>query len=119
MDLNHLHLAVADAEKSKTFYEKCFGFTEKVRYGKLLFMTNPSGFDLALDPKYTPSALPEWYHHGFRLGGASDVKTTYEKIKSDYPTLIKKELTTIDDHTFFRCTDPDGYSIEVYWEPQT
>ncbi len=118
MDLNHLHLAVENVKKSQDFYETCFGFREKVRHGQILFLTNGDGFELALDPKYKPSKLPEWYHHGFRLADANAVRTVYAVLQTTYPSQIKRELTTIDNHTFFRCDDADGYSIEVYWEPE-
>jgi hypothetical protein len=31
---------------------------------------------------------------------------------------ITEALVEEEDLVFFRCADPDGYSIEVYWEPE-
>lgn len=118
MDMNHLHLAVADVEKSRKFYERCFGFREKIWHGNILFLTSDDGFDLALDPKYPPSPMPPWYHHGFRLESENAVKQVFAGMQASFPEQIKRPVETYPDHVFFKCVDIDGYAIEVYWEPQ-
>ncbi len=71
--LNHLHLHVADLAKSRAFYERWFAFREKAIHGEILFLTDDSGFDLALVPHAEPANFPSWYHHGFRLATAQAV----------------------------------------------
>jgi hypothetical protein len=35
---------------------------------------------------------------------------------SDSGVVILKPLYQDDDLVSFRCADPDGYAIEIYWE---
>lgn len=115
MDLNHLHLHVADVDRSRSFYEDHFGFREKARHGRILFLTNERGFDLALAPDDATEPFPPWFHFGFRVPEAETVRKMYGEMRSA-GVEIKGDL--IDDlgYVTFRCFDPDGYGIEVYWE---
>lgn len=115
MDINHIHLAVKDLDKSRWFYSEFLGFRDKIMHGKCLFMTNDDGFDLAIDPEYEPSQLPKWFHFGCRLKDASSVKDLYQKM-SHNSEYIKRKLEEYDDFVFFRAIDPDGHEIEIYWE---
>lgn len=115
MDLNHLHLHVKDVNKSKMFYEKYFGFKEHIMHGEILFIRNESGFDLALCSDENEWSFPKWFHFGFRLNSAAEVKMLFEKMKSAQE-IIDTELEEYDDFVFFRCLDPDKNKIEIYWE---
>ena len=114
MDLNHLHLHVRNVDRSKRFYESYFGFTEHVRHGNILFLRNTSGFDLALVPDRTPLSFPEWFHFGFRLGSARAVRTLHGRMSSEGVQV--QDIEEYPGYMTFRCTDPDGYGIEVYRE---
>jgi catechol 2,3-dioxygenase-like lactoylglutathione lyase family enzyme len=114
MDLNHLHLHVRNVDRSKSFYESHFGFRERVRHGNILFLRNTSGFDLALVPDRTPLSFPEWFHFGFRLGSARAVHTLHGHMSSK--DVQVQDIEEYPGYITFRCTDPDGYGIEVYWE---
>lgn len=116
MDINHIHLAVRDIEKSIEFYSANFGFRHRVDHDKCVFMTNDDGFDLALDPEIEPVAFPKWFHIGSRMKTPDEVKSLFEKINSNSPENIRRALEVYDDFVFFRCVDPDGHEIEVYWE---
>ena len=118
MDLNHLHLHVADIEASKAFYQRYFQLSERVRHGDVVFLSNagdaPDRFDLALVPA-APEALPAWFHFGFRLPRPEAVHELYrrmcdERVHIAQPIEIEQALVS------YRCADPDGYLIEVYWE---
>ena len=115
MDINHLHLAVADVNRSEKFYSEHLGFKRKTVHGKILFLTNEAGFDLALDPEYAPEKLPDWFHFGFRLESSVEVRDLFAKM-TEKSVTIHKALQEYNDWIFFRCADPDGYLIEVYWE---
>jgi catechol 2,3-dioxygenase-like lactoylglutathione lyase family enzyme len=114
MDLNHLHLHVRNVDRSKRFYESYFGFRERVRHGNILFLRNASGFDLALVPDRTPLSFPEWFHFGFRLGSARAVRMLHGNISSKGGQV--QDIEEYPGYMTFRCADPDGYGIEVYWE---
>jgi catechol 2,3-dioxygenase-like lactoylglutathione lyase family enzyme len=114
MDLNHLHLHVRNVDRSKRFYESYFGFRERVRHGNILFLRNTSGFDLALVPDRTPLSFPEWFHFGFRLGSARAVRILHGHMSSKGGQV--QDIEEYPGYMTFRCADPDGYGIEVYWE---
>ena len=114
MDLNHLHLHVRNVDHSKRFYESYFGFRERVRHGNILFLRNTSGFDLALVPDRTPLSFPEWFHFGFRLGSARAVRMLHGHMSSKGGQV--QDIEEYPGYMTFRCADPDGYGIEVYWE---
>lgn len=114
IDLNHLHLHVRNLEKAKRFYESYFGFRERVCRGDILFLRNTSAFDLALAPDRKPSPLPDWFHFGFRLASARAVRELYDRMTSEGVNV--DELEEYPGYVTFRCTDSDGYGIEVYWE---
>lgn len=115
MQLNHLHLHVEDVERSRAFYERFFGLREHVRHGKILFMTDDARFDLALAPSPHVEDLPAWFHFRFRLSTGEDVRRLFELMQAGGARIIQA-LEEADDFVFFRCADPDGYLIEVYWE---
>lgn len=114
-DLNHLHLHVRDVERAWRFYTRHFGFAESVRHGDILFLRNRDGFDLALAPARAVESFPEWFHFGFRLDSAEAVRSLYRAMQVE-GTTIRKPLVDDPDLVSFRCADPDGYGIEVYWE---
>lgn len=117
MDLNHLHLMVRDIGKSKEFYETLFGFKEKIWYGpNLLFLQNSSGFDLALTPTANPIPLPEGVHYGFSVSRKTQLDEFYSIGTQKYPNLFKEKPRDHGNWGTLLCSDPDGYSFEIYWD---
>ena len=118
MDLNHLHLHVADLEASKQFYARYFQLEERVRHGDVVFLSNagdaPDRFDLALVAD-AATALPSWFHFGFRLARPEDVHALHRRME-DEGVRIEQPLEIEPAMVSYRCADPDGYLIEVYWE---
>jgi catechol 2,3-dioxygenase-like lactoylglutathione lyase family enzyme len=117
MNINHLHLKVASVERSQAFYERYFGLHVSALHGDIVFMRDEAGMDLALAPSASPESLPDWFHFGFRLHDSAAVVRLHQTL-ADAGVPMKQPLERYDDFTFFRCRDPDGYGIEVYWEPQ-
>lgn len=117
MNLNHLHLKVGSVERSRSFYEKYFGLAEFVRHGDILFMRDGAGMDLALAPMTEAVTPPSWLHFGFRLDTADEVERLHATLLSANVPM-RQPISGDDDFVSFRCLDPDGYDIEVYWEPQ-
>src|SRR5207247_542426 len=115
MDPNHLHLHVRDSALSQRFYESWFEFRPHARHGDLVFLRNAHGFDLALMPDPEPARLPDWFHFGFRLESADAVRRLYARMKSD-GVAFRRPLHEDGDLVSFRCEDPDGHAVEVYWE---
>jgi catechol 2,3-dioxygenase-like lactoylglutathione lyase family enzyme len=116
MNLNHIHLHVTSVPRAAAFYKRYFGMYELVWHGDMVFMRDSAGMDLALAPAETVEPFPAWFHVGFRLASAFEVKALYTRIAAD-GISIKEPFTVAGDLSFFRCLDPDGYQIEVYYEP--
>lgn len=115
--LNHLHLRVRDVSVARAFYAQHFGLRDHVWHGDVLFMRDDAGMDLALAPSATHDAFPPWFHFGFRLSDAASVEALYLAMTAagvDIRSALEREEA--DGFTFFRCADPDGHQIEVYWE---
>ena len=114
MALNHLHLHVGDVAAARTFYETFFGFREEVWHGPILFLADENGFQLALAPGEV-EPMPPWWHFGFRLPAPDDVR----RLRAALASAGYEPVGTGDDEDFVWCRvrDPDGYLIEVYWEP--
>src|SRR5262245_19346360 len=118
MDLNHLHLHVASVPRAADFYARYFGMRELVWHGDMVFMRDQAGMDLALAPIAAgeATAFPPWFHFGFRLESKDAVKSLYERAAAD-GVPIEEPFTAAGPLSYFRCLDPDGYQIEIYYEP--
>ena len=113
--LNHLHLHVRSVERARAFYVNYFGLRDHVSHGDVLFMRDVhDGLDLALAPAETLDAFPSWFHFGFRLERPDDVRELHRRMAHD--GIEPTQLEQLPDFVAFRCNDPDGYQIEVYWE---
>lgn len=113
--LNHLHLHVRSVERARAFYTNYFGLRDHVSHGEILFMRDAGdGLDLALAPAETLDAFPSWFHFGFRLDSPDQVRAMHEQMTGD--GIESTALEQFPDFVTFRCRDPDGHQIEVYWE---
>jgi catechol 2,3-dioxygenase-like lactoylglutathione lyase family enzyme len=115
MNLLHLHLHVRDRAAAEDFYAHWFGMSVARRGASLTFMTDDAGFELALKDDSDPARMPSWFHFGYRLASGPAVSELYGRMeKASVPLL--KELYADSSLVSFRCADPDGYAIEIYWE---
>lgn len=117
MDLNHLNLRVGDARACRDFYERHFGFRPAFEAEGGFFVRNDVGFLLALVPADPHQPLPAGFHIGFGLGSPEEVVHLHETLVGDGvdATQIEDERPA-EDYVTFRCFDPDGTEIEVFWE---
>ena len=58
--------------------------------------------------------FPTWFHFGFRLASAADVRDLHGRMSAGEAPV--RPLHDDADYVWFRCADPDGHAIEVYWE---
>lgn len=115
MDLNHLNLRVADPSRSRQFYERWFGFREKLSEDGAVFLTNDDRFLLALFPAETAASMPPGYHFGFNLDGPAAVRQMHQAMTER--GVEPGDLEDWEDYVTFRCHDLDGHEVEVFWEP--
>jgi catechol 2,3-dioxygenase-like lactoylglutathione lyase family enzyme len=118
MHLMHLGLPVHDERRSLDFYESYFGFDRNTarRYPDgTVILRNSDGFDLALHPGGVPDAIPTFFHFGFSLPDSDRVRSLLARLDADGVSVVERD----DDagYVAFKCLDPDGWRIEVYWEP--
>jgi catechol 2,3-dioxygenase-like lactoylglutathione lyase family enzyme len=117
MNLNHLHLQVRSTARATAFYARHFGLREFMRHGEVVFLRDTAGMDLALAPADGPAAMPPWFHFGFRQDSVAEVEALHAALVADGAPIVEP-LEHDAESASFRCRDPDGYLIEVYWEVQ-
>jgi catechol 2,3-dioxygenase-like lactoylglutathione lyase family enzyme len=117
MDLNHLNLRVRDPASCRDFYQSHFGFRPAFEADGGYFVRNDDGFLLALIPVRTHQPLPDGFHIGFGSTDPEAVSSLHRAL-----TAAGVRTTPIEDYrrreqyATFRCWDPDGTEIEVFWE---
>jgi catechol 2,3-dioxygenase-like lactoylglutathione lyase family enzyme len=116
--LRHLGLPVRDHERSLRFYARYFGFdpaSARSYPDGTVIVCDADGFDLALHPVAEEPVTAGFLHFGFALGDAEGVRTLRDRLENDGVPIIDQ-----DDEpglVSFKCLDPDGWRVEVYWEP--
>ena len=117
--LGHLNIAVADLDRATDFYGRWFGFNLVLaEYGDgTRFITDGTGFELALAPTAEARRPIAGWHFGFLASEAEDVRSLMEALLAEGVAIDHVE----DDPGYvgFKCLDPDGHTIEVYWEPRS
>jgi catechol 2,3-dioxygenase-like lactoylglutathione lyase family enzyme len=118
MHLTHLGLPVRDAARSQLFYTKYFRFDPATaqRYPDgTIIIRNADGFDLALHATQDVGTPQPFLHFGFRLASGADVREALDRVRADGIEIIEHDDEP--DMVSFKCVDPDGHRVEVYWEP--
>ena len=108
-----------DVDRSKRFYADHFGFDPATaqRYADgTVIIRNADGFDLALHEVDEPGQVPPFLHFGFRLPSGADVRTALARLRAGTVEIIEHDDEP--EMVSFKCLDPDGHRIEVYWEVQ-
>ena len=117
MDLNHLNLRVRDATACRDFYERHFGFRLAFEADGGYFVRNDEGFLLALIPADPHQALPDGFHIGFGVADAEAVTALNRRLAATGLAVTEiEDFRPAEDYVTFRCWDPDGTEVEVFWE---
>src|SRR6266540_1762373 len=117
MRLNHLALTVRDQERSRSFYETYFGFGAgpAQRYDDgVVIIRDEAGFDLAIGQHGDPGEMARFLHFGFRCAGPEEARVLLERVTAGGVPVTERDDTP--GYVGFKCLDPDGYTVEVYWE---
>lgn len=115
--LRHLGLPVADSNRSLAFYARHFGFdpaTAKRYPDGTTIIRNADGFDLALHDDPEPAPHPAFLHFGFGVPDADEVHARRERMQAEGVSIVERDDEP--DLVSFKCLDPDGWRIEIYWE---
>jgi catechol 2,3-dioxygenase-like lactoylglutathione lyase family enzyme len=117
VNLNHLNLRVRDAVACRDFYVRHFGFRPAFEADGGFFVRNDAGFLLALIPADPHQTLPAGFHVGFGLDGAEPVAALHRDLgAAGVPVRDLEDYRPDEDYVSFRCWDPDGTEVEVFWE---
>jgi catechol 2,3-dioxygenase-like lactoylglutathione lyase family enzyme len=116
--MDHLALAVRDQERSRRFYERYFDFeaeSEPREDGVLIL--HARGFSLALGETEEAISLPSFLHFGLGLDSPDEVRAFRDRIGADGVEIV--ETWDEPDYVSTKFRDPDGYVVEVGWEPES
>src|SRR5450631_3629360 len=120
--IGHVHLKVADLERSLEFYRDLLGFQEMQRYGDSAVFISAGGYHhhIGLNTWYSKDAPPAPQH----AAGLFHTAILYPTRK-DLAVILKRladaryPLTGMSDHGVSEAIyldDPDGNGVELYWD---
>jgi catechol 2,3-dioxygenase-like lactoylglutathione lyase family enzyme len=115
--LRHLGLPVRDHERSLRFYATYFGFdpaTAQTYPDGTVIVRDADRFDLALHPAHEPPPPSTFLHFGFAMPNADTVRNLRDRLERDGVPVVERDDEP--DLVSFKCLDPDGWRVEVYWE---
>ena len=118
LGLTHLALTVSDLERSFQFYHDVFGMLAVYREKNFLQAQTPGARDVLVLEEGTENIGRSGgiKHFGFRLTDARDIDRAATAIERAGGKIKHRgEFCPGEPYVFF--TDPDGYEVEVWYEP--
>jgi Lactoylglutathione lyase and related lyases len=113
--LNHLHLLVADVERSQRFYEQAFGMKELFREGPDMVFVGIPGTDHVVTLHRSEEPIEKRGgidHFGFQLESPEELSTAIAEVERAGGTLIRQgEHAPGAPYAYF--ADPDGHVFEL------
>ena len=117
MKLNHLNLRVVDPDACRDFYCAHFGFRPEFEAEGGYFLRGDDRFLLAVVPTDAHVDLPEGFHVGFGAATPDEVEWAHATLSAAaVPVSAVEDHRPGEDYVTFRCWDPDGTEVEVFWE---
>jgi catechol 2,3-dioxygenase-like lactoylglutathione lyase family enzyme len=117
LHLRHLGLPVRDRDRSLRFYATYFAFDPAAARSYAdgtTIVRNGDGFDLALHPVAEIPERPGFLHFGFVMADAAAVRALRQRMEVDGVPVVEDDDEA--ELVSFKCLDPDGWRVEVYWE---
>lgn len=120
--IGHVHLKVADLERSLGFYRNLLGFELTTTYGNQAAFLSAGGYHhhIGLNTWHSKNAPPApvhgvgLYHTAILYPSRKDLATIFKRLlDTGYP------LTGASDHGVSEAlylNDPDGNGVELYWD---
>lgn len=120
--IGHVHLKVADLERSLKFYRDLLGFEVQQYYGDSAAFISAGGYHhhIGLNTWYSKNAHPAplkaagLFHTAILYPDRKDLAIALKRlINAEYP------LTGASDHGVSEAiylNDPDGNGVELYWD---
>lgn len=118
LGLTHLSLAARDLERTLRFYVDAFGVTPGYRDDTTLELKGPGEHDILIFNLHPERAGQSsgMDHFGLRLVDPGDIDEAVAVVSAAGGTLLRRgEHGEGLPYAYF--ADPDGYEIEVWYEP--
>lgn len=120
--IGHVHLKVADLERSLEFYVGLLGFEVTMIYGAQAAFISAGGYHhhIGLNTWHSKDAAPSrknsvgLYHTAIVYPTRKDLAVIYDRLRRAY-----YPLTGASDHGVSEALyldDPDGNGVELYWD---
>lgn len=115
--LNHISLSVADLDASVAFYSTLFGVREYYRDENSVQVLGPGESDvLVFECRPSHGARGGIDHFGFRLVSPDDMADARAAVDAIGAKVLRQ-----GEHgpglPYLYIEDPDGYEIEIWYEP--
>ena len=116
--LYHLHLHVADLDRSLRFYTQVFGMKELFRDGpSMVFLQTPGSNDLLTlngdaDQARKAGVSAGVDHFGFDLAEGQGLEDAIAEVEKHGGKLLRRNAPT-EYRKYAYLSDPDGYTIEL------
>jgi catechol 2,3-dioxygenase-like lactoylglutathione lyase family enzyme len=114
VQLKHLALVVHDLSRARRFYERHFGFRQREWQGDIVFLRDADDFSLVLMKGEHPPNPGAFHHFGFCVDSPEAVHAKRQSLADAGVPII--EDVEEPGLVSFKCTDPDGYTVEVSYE---
>ena len=118
--LTHVAVAVRDLDRTQTFYSAILGAVVVYRDAGFLQMQTPGSRDVLVFEKDAKKAGKAGgiLHFGFRLMKENDIEAARKAVTSAGGTITDTgEFVPGEPYLF--AEDPDGYTIEIWYEIPT
>lgn len=120
--IGHVHLKVADLERSLAFYRDLLGFELTTMYGENAAFISAGGYHhhIGLNTWHSKGGSPApknsvgLYHVAILYPTRKDLAEIYKRLRND-----KYPITGASDHGVSEAiylNDPDGNGLELYWD---
>ena len=114
--LNHISLSVEDPERSLAFYEQLFGVREYHREADSIQALGPGPHDVIVFERRDSHGRPGGIDHfGFRLTDPADAEDAARQAEAAGARILRRGEFAADSPFLF-IADPDGYTIEIWFE---
>jgi catechol 2,3-dioxygenase-like lactoylglutathione lyase family enzyme len=119
--LTHVAVAVRDVDRASRFYQQLLGAVEVYRQAGFVQLQTPGTRDVLVFEERPGASIGQSAgiaHFGFRLQDPADIDAAAQDVTRAGGTVVSQgEFCPGEPYLF--ATDPDGYSIEIWYEMPT